>query len=345
MVRVAALKHAVEEGDTEPDLAGLRPRQQLSRGRERAHEMVERLGKTLTEEILPALAERGIRIWPHEPTSRSAQRAFLGRYFRAEVLPALTPLAIDVSRPFPQLANLSLNLALLLAPAGGRGAAAAGRGPGAGRPAPAGASAGRRRQHLRAARGDHPRRAGRALPRADRSWRSRPSASRATRRWSSTTKAGATTWRPSRRSCASGAAAGWCAWRSSRGSATPCSGSWCSGWRSRSPTSTASAGPLDMRALWPLVELPALEELREPAFKPQVSLEPARAQRTSSHRSTERDILLHHPYESFDPVAQLRVAGRRRPRRAGHQADALPHERRHPDRAGAGPGRGERASR
>jgi polyphosphate kinase len=115
MVRVAALKHAIEEGDANPDAAGLRPRQQLLMVSERAHEMVERLGKTLTEEILPPLTERGIRFVAHKELE-DAQRAFLGRYFTAEVLPALTPLAIDVSRPFPQLANLSLNLAILLGP-------------------------------------------------------------------------------------------------------------------------------------------------------------------------------------------------------------------------------------
>ena len=61
MVRVAALKHAIDEGDADPDAAGLRPRQQLIVVSERAHEMVERLGQTLTEEILPALGEHGIR--------------------------------------------------------------------------------------------------------------------------------------------------------------------------------------------------------------------------------------------------------------------------------------------
>ncbi|HUG54834.1 MAG TPA: RNA degradosome polyphosphate kinase, partial [Vicinamibacteria bacterium] len=115
MVRVAALKHAVEEGETDPDLAGLRPREQLIVVAERAHEMVERLGRTLTEEILPPLSERGIRFVAYKDLEEP-QRAFLSRYFTAEVLPALTPLAIDVSRPFPQLANLSLNLAILLAP-------------------------------------------------------------------------------------------------------------------------------------------------------------------------------------------------------------------------------------
>ena len=118
MVRVAALKHAVAEGDNEPDLAGLRPRQQLQVIAERAHEMVEALGKTLTEQILPPLGEHGVRIVPLA-TLEEAQRTFLARYFRTEVLPALTPLATDVSRPFPRLANLSLNLAILLAPGEG----------------------------------------------------------------------------------------------------------------------------------------------------------------------------------------------------------------------------------
>jgi polyphosphate kinase len=118
MVRVAALKHAVAEGDNEPDLAGLRPRQQRHVIAERAHEMVDTLGRTLTEQILPALAEHAVRIVPLA-TLEEAQRTFLSRYFRAEVLPALTPLATDASRPFPRLANLSLNLAILLAPGDG----------------------------------------------------------------------------------------------------------------------------------------------------------------------------------------------------------------------------------
>ena len=118
MVRVAALKNAVEEGDITPDLAGLRPRQQLIVVSERAHEMVERIGATMMDQILPALAERGIRIVGMEQLE-AQQRTFLSRYFTAEILPALTPLAIDISRPFPKLSNLSLNLALLLAPAEG----------------------------------------------------------------------------------------------------------------------------------------------------------------------------------------------------------------------------------
>ena len=118
MVRVAALKNALAEGDTAPDVAGLTPAQQLARISERAHAMVEQLYAALTGEILPPLAERGLRLvrpGDLEPPARAA----LSRFFKDEVLPALTPLAIDASRPFPMLASLSLNLAVLLGPAEG----------------------------------------------------------------------------------------------------------------------------------------------------------------------------------------------------------------------------------
>ena len=118
MVRVAGLKDAVEEGETAPDLAGLSPRQQLKAISERAHEMVERLDKTLVDEILPALGQHGIQITSMAALD-PAQRVYLSRYFTAEVLPALTPLAIDLSRPFPKLSSLSLNLAVLLEPVEG----------------------------------------------------------------------------------------------------------------------------------------------------------------------------------------------------------------------------------
>jgi polyphosphate kinase len=118
MVRVAALKNAVAEGETAPDLAGLTPAQQLTAVSGRAHLMVDELYAVLHDEILASLAERGLRLVPPaalEPPVRAA----LGRYYRDDVMPALTPLAIDASRPFPMLAGLSLNLAVLLEPAEG----------------------------------------------------------------------------------------------------------------------------------------------------------------------------------------------------------------------------------
>ncbi len=118
MVRVAALKNDLAEGDTAPDVAGLTPSQQLQRISERAHAMVDELYGVLTGEILPPLAERGLKLVRPGDLDPPV-RASLAKYYREEVLPALTPLAIDASRPFPMLAALSLNLAVLLGPADG----------------------------------------------------------------------------------------------------------------------------------------------------------------------------------------------------------------------------------
>jgi polyphosphate kinase len=116
MVRVAALQHSVAEGDVAPDPAGMTPSQQLTQIAQRSHEIVARLYTVVQDQILPALAQRGVRIVPLADVQESAPLAALARFCHTEVLPALTPLAVDASRPFPMLANLSLNLALLLDP-------------------------------------------------------------------------------------------------------------------------------------------------------------------------------------------------------------------------------------
>ncbi len=116
MVRVAALKHAIEENDIGPDPAGMTPAQQLAQIRERVREMLARLHEQALRPVLAGLVERGIRI--EKPADLpAASRQAVTRLFRNEVLPTLTPLAIDSSRPFPMLAGLSLNIALLLEPA------------------------------------------------------------------------------------------------------------------------------------------------------------------------------------------------------------------------------------
>jgi polyphosphate kinase len=116
MVRVAALKQAVQEGDTGPDPAGLSPERQLAAISVRATAQVERLDTLVTMVLLPALAANGIAVLEMDALDASA-RAAVTAYFQSEVLPALTPLAIDLERPFPMLSTLSLNLAFWLAPA------------------------------------------------------------------------------------------------------------------------------------------------------------------------------------------------------------------------------------
>jgi polyphosphate kinase len=299
MVRVAALKHAIDEGDTDPDLAGLRPRQQLMVVSERAHEMVERLGRTLTEEILPALGERGIRFVAHKDLEE-APRAFLTRYLTAEVLPALTPLAIDVSRPFPQLANLSLNLAILLA-------------------APEGS--------------DQPRLAVVQVPAGLRRL-VRPLGSDGNTHvllediiraelpalFPGQTILEAAAFRIARdaemeldeeggRDYLENIEEELRKRRLSRvvrleveqGIGDTLLAILVQRLEIEVPDVYYVRGPLDVRALWPLVELPALEHLREPPLKPLLPLEP-RDLTNMFARVAEGEVLLHHPYESFDPV-------------------------------------------
>jgi len=116
MVRVARLKNAVREGDGEADAAGLTPAQQLKSIATRVHEFVAQLYATVNTQLLPALDREGIRLRLVADLD-APERAAVTSYFRDEVLPALTPLAIDESRPFPLLASLSLNVALRLPPA------------------------------------------------------------------------------------------------------------------------------------------------------------------------------------------------------------------------------------
>jgi polyphosphate kinase len=116
MVRVARLKHAVEEGDLEPDPAGLIPAQQLRLVSARVHALVLRLYGLVTAEILPALASHAIRIVGPQDLD-DIRRSALTAYFRDDVLPVLTPMAVDTARPFPMLSSLSVNLAVRLAPA------------------------------------------------------------------------------------------------------------------------------------------------------------------------------------------------------------------------------------
>ncbi len=116
MVRVARLKHAIHEEDIEPDIAGMTPAAQLHDISERAHAMIACLYRLVMEELLPALSEAGIRILPVSQLD-SVQHTAVTAYLRDEVLPALTPLAIDASRPFPMLSSLSLNIAVCLSPA------------------------------------------------------------------------------------------------------------------------------------------------------------------------------------------------------------------------------------
>ena len=115
MVRVAGLKRAIEDEDVTPDLAGQTPAQQLVDVGVRAQPFVSSLCRLVGGELLPQLGAHGIRLLSWTDLD-AARQATLGTYFAESVQPVLTPLAIDISRPFPLLSSLSLNLALRLEP-------------------------------------------------------------------------------------------------------------------------------------------------------------------------------------------------------------------------------------
>lgn len=115
MVRVARLKRAVRAGRTGRDVSGMTASEQLSAISRRTHRMVDDLYRVLTGELLPALETEGIRLAAVHDIDARAWSA-LRKQFRREVAPVLTPLGIDSARPFPVLASLSLNIAALLEP-------------------------------------------------------------------------------------------------------------------------------------------------------------------------------------------------------------------------------------
>ncbi len=112
-VRVAGLKQAAEDGVTERTPDGLNVQQTLRSVRQRVLRLVDDAYRCWREELLPALAEAGIRFVAADGVEAD-DREWLDAYYRERVHPVLTPLAVDPSHPFPQLLNKSLNLIVQL---------------------------------------------------------------------------------------------------------------------------------------------------------------------------------------------------------------------------------------
>ena len=114
MVRVASLKDMVHAKYTKPDIAGLTPQEQLDQISEKTHQLVDMQYSTYNRSLLPTLKANGLRvITEHEELSED-EAAFADEYFKKNVYPVLTPMAFDSSRPFPLIRNKTLNIAALL---------------------------------------------------------------------------------------------------------------------------------------------------------------------------------------------------------------------------------------
>jgi polyphosphate kinase len=114
MVRVAGLKRMIDAGIDTPFTDGLTPRECLKQVARRCAEMTRRQHGCFYEDIRPRLEREGVRIVLPEQLDEK-QHAFLHNYFRKTILPVVTPLAIDPGHPFPYLANRTICLAVQLA--------------------------------------------------------------------------------------------------------------------------------------------------------------------------------------------------------------------------------------
>lgn len=120
MVRVAGLKRRIDTGIAVTAASGLSPRQQLRAISEQAHRLQDEHAHYIIDHILPDLAKEQIVLLRWDKLT-AAEQERLSRYYRQQVFPVLTPLAVDPAHPFPYISGGSLNLAVLVEnPASGK---------------------------------------------------------------------------------------------------------------------------------------------------------------------------------------------------------------------------------
>jgi polyphosphate kinase len=119
MIRVAGLQQQVASELPNPVPDGMTPEEQLLRIHDHTEEFFEERRRILNSELMPALEDEGIRMVPFDKV-RAAERRDLRERFVRDILPILTPLAIDPAHPFPHISNLSLNLLVVIGSEGRR---------------------------------------------------------------------------------------------------------------------------------------------------------------------------------------------------------------------------------
>ena len=113
MIRVSGLRRQLAGGVLEAPADGMSPAAQLAAIRKLIAPMLESLGACWSADICPKLADAGIRVIDHDDLKKKQKKA-LRKYFKNEIFPALTPLAFDPGHPFPHISNLSVNLAVVV---------------------------------------------------------------------------------------------------------------------------------------------------------------------------------------------------------------------------------------
>jgi polyphosphate kinase len=113
MIRVAGVKRKLAAGIGDPGPDGRTPTAQLAAIRRATQELLDEHARLVCDELLPALAAAGIGVVPYGDLAPAA-RAAIGQRFEDEIFPVLTPQGIDRGRRFPHVSNLSLNLIVSL---------------------------------------------------------------------------------------------------------------------------------------------------------------------------------------------------------------------------------------
>ena len=120
MVRVAGLKRRIDTGIAVTSASGLSPRQQMRAISEQAHRLQDEHAHYVVDHILPDLAKENIKLLGWDKLTIAEQER-LSKYFRQQVFPVLTPLAVDPAHPFPYISGNLINLAVLVEnPASGK---------------------------------------------------------------------------------------------------------------------------------------------------------------------------------------------------------------------------------
>ena len=114
MVRVASLKDMVNAGYDKPDIAGMKPLQQLQALNTVTHELVEQQYSVYNKSLVPQLRTNGLKVIERHELLTEKEAACVYSYYEENVYPVLTPMAVDSSRPFPLIRNKSLNIGALV---------------------------------------------------------------------------------------------------------------------------------------------------------------------------------------------------------------------------------------
>lgn len=121
MVRVASLKDLVHTEYTTQDMAGLTPKKQLKKIGVRQHELILAQYHAYNHMLIPELEDVGLKVISAHEDLDEEQRVFADQYFKENIYPVLTPMVMDSARPFPLIQNKTLNLGVLISSNGEEG--------------------------------------------------------------------------------------------------------------------------------------------------------------------------------------------------------------------------------